>query len=52
MLLVLDGTLTHRYGPRPKPPPYSSSGALNIEVKYAPFASDPRRFPLRVRVFI
>ncbi|CDZ97352.1 Exosomal 3'-5' exoribonuclease complex, subunit Rrp41 and related exoribonucleases [Phaffia rhodozyma] len=35
------------YGPRPKPPPYSASGVLNIEVKYAPFASDPRRFPLR-----
>ena len=37
-----------RYGPRPKLPPYSAHGTLNIEVKYAPFASDPRRFPLRV----
>ncbi|KAL7416188.1 3' exoribonuclease family, domain 1-domain-containing protein [Mrakia frigida] len=35
------------YGPRPKLPPYSAHGTLNIEVKYAPFASDPRRFPLR-----
>ncbi|WVN87268.1 uncharacterized protein L203_102445 [Cryptococcus depauperatus CBS 7841] len=35
------------YGPRPKPPPYSSEGSLNLEVKFAPFASDPRRAPLR-----
>lgn len=37
------------YGPRPRPPPYAAEGTLNVEVKYAPFASDPRRFPLRVR---
>ncbi|OWZ51198.1 exosome complex component MTR3 [Cryptococcus neoformans var. grubii Br795] len=35
------------YGPRPKPPPYSPQGTLNLEVKFAPFASDPRRAPLR-----
>ncbi|KAK8847601.1 hypothetical protein IAR55_005460 [Kwoniella newhampshirensis] len=35
------------YGPRPKPPPYSPQGSLNLEVKFAPFASDPRRAPLR-----
>lgn len=37
-----------RYGPRPKPPPYSPQGTLNLEVKFAPFASHPRRAPLRV----
>ncbi|GFZ47955.1 hypothetical protein JCM24511_05702 [Saitozyma sp. JCM 24511] len=35
------------YGPRPKPPPYSPQGTLNLEVKFAPFASHPRRAPLR-----
>ncbi|KAK4683762.1 exosome complex component MTR3, partial [Tremellales sp. Uapishka_1] len=35
------------YGPRPKPPPYSPNGTLNLEVKFAPFASHPRRAPLR-----
>lgn len=42
-------SLLHSYGPRPKPPPYSPQGTLNLEVKFAPFASDPRRAPLRVR---
>jgi len=37
-----------RYGPRPKQPPYSPQGTLNLEVKFAPFASHPRRAPLRV----
>jgi hypothetical protein len=40
------------YGPRPRPPPYAAEGTLNVEVKYAPFASDPRRFPLRVRAHV
>ncbi|WWC86695.1 uncharacterized protein L201_001572 [Kwoniella dendrophila CBS 6074] len=35
------------YGPRPKAPPYTPQGTLNLEVKFAPFASDPRRAPLR-----
>ncbi|WVF69584.1 hypothetical protein IAT40_004362 [Kwoniella sp. CBS 6097] len=35
------------YGPRPKLPPYTPQGTLNLEVKFAPFASDPRRAPLR-----
>ncbi|WVQ79847.1 hypothetical protein IAT38_001947 [Cryptococcus sp. DSM 104549] len=35
------------FGPRPKPPPYSPQGTLNLELKFAPFASDPRRAPLR-----
>ncbi|WWD21685.1 hypothetical protein CI109_106171 [Kwoniella shandongensis] len=35
------------YGPRPKAPPYTPHGSLNVEVKFAPFASDPRRAPLR-----
>ncbi|CAD6572835.1 MAG: hypothetical protein TREMPRED_000640 [Tremellales sp. Tagirdzhanova-0007] len=35
------------YGPRPKQPPYSPQGTLNLEVKFAPFASHPRRAPLR-----
>ncbi|KAL7419676.1 3'-5'-exoribonuclease [Cryptotrichosporon argae] len=35
------------YGPRPKPPPYTAQGALNLEIKFAPFASHPRRAPLR-----
>ncbi|WVQ75831.1 hypothetical protein IAR50_005464 [Cryptococcus sp. DSM 104548] len=35
------------YGPRPKQPPYSPEGTLSLEVKFAPFASDPRRAPLR-----
>ncbi|ORY20837.1 ribosomal protein S5 domain 2-like protein [Naematelia encephala] len=35
------------YGPRPKQPPYSSTGTLNLEVKFAPFASHSRRAPLR-----
>jgi len=38
-----------RYGPRPKQPPYSPQGSLNLEIKFAPFASHPRRAPLRVR---
>ena len=42
--LMADG----RYGPRPKQPPYSPQGTLNLEVKFAPFASHPRRAPLRV----
>jgi hypothetical protein len=37
-----------RYGPRPKQPPYSPRGSLNLELKFAPFASHPRRAPLRV----
>lgn len=41
-----------RYGPRPKQPPYSPQGTLNLEVKFAPFASHPRRAPLRVRPLI
>ncbi len=36
------------YGPRPKQPPYSPQGSLNLEIKFAPFASHPRRAPLRV----
>ncbi|WWC68152.1 uncharacterized protein I206_102075 [Kwoniella pini CBS 10737] len=35
------------YGPRPKAPPYTPQGTLNLEIKFAPFASDPRRAPLR-----
>ncbi|WWC59686.1 uncharacterized protein I303_102248 [Kwoniella dejecticola CBS 10117] len=35
------------YGPRPKAPPYTPQGTLNLEVKFAPFASDPRGAPLR-----
>ncbi|ORX34079.1 3' exoribonuclease family, domain 1-domain-containing protein [Kockovaella imperatae] len=35
------------YGPRPKQPPYSPQGTLNLEVKFAPFASHSRRAPLR-----
>ncbi|KAL1413272.1 3'-5'-exoribonuclease [Vanrija albida] len=35
------------FGPRPKPPPYSPQGSLNVEVKFAPFASRSRRAPLR-----
>ncbi|WVR04800.1 hypothetical protein IAU60_001812 [Kwoniella sp. DSM 27419] len=35
------------YGPRPKAPPYTPQGTLNLEVKFAPFASNPRRAPLR-----
>ncbi|RXK39197.1 hypothetical protein M231_03554 [Tremella mesenterica] len=35
------------YGPRPKQPPYSPEGTLNLEIKFAPFASHPRRAPLR-----
>lgn len=40
------------YGPRPKPPPFTPKGGLNLEVKFAPFASDPRRAPLRVSVTV
>ncbi|KAJ9104980.1 hypothetical protein QFC20_004420 [Naganishia adeliensis] len=35
------------YGPRAKPPPYSPQGTVNVEIKFAPFASHPRRAPLR-----
>ncbi|WRT64574.1 uncharacterized protein IL334_001506 [Kwoniella shivajii] len=35
------------YGPRPKAPPYTPQGTLNLEIKFAPFASNPRRAPLR-----
>ncbi|GMK55573.1 hypothetical protein CspeluHIS016_0206290 [Cutaneotrichosporon spelunceum] len=35
------------FGPRQRPPPFTSSGTLNVEVKFAPFASCVRRAPLR-----
>ncbi|BEJ15886.1 hypothetical protein CspHIS471_0504910 [Cutaneotrichosporon sp. HIS471] len=35
------------FGPRPRPPPFTSTGTLNVEVKFAPFASRVRRAPLR-----
>ncbi|RSH79837.1 uncharacterized protein EHS24_009497 [Apiotrichum porosum] len=35
------------FGPRPRPPPYTPHGTLNLEVKFAPFASRARRAPLR-----
>lgn len=40
------------YGPRQSTkqlPYYSEKGKLNVEVKYAPFASKRRRNPMRVR---
>ncbi|KAI9636177.1 3' exoribonuclease family, domain 1-domain-containing protein [Dioszegia hungarica] len=35
------------YGPRPKAPPFTPRGSLNLELKFAPFASHPRRAPMR-----
>jgi 3' exoribonuclease family, domain 1 len=38
-----------RYGPRQnKNQPYNEKGKLNVEVKFAPFASARRRAPMRV----
>lgn len=44
--------MPRRYGPKPTPPsaPFNAKARLNVEVKFAPFASGVRRFvPGKVR---